>query len=68
MTLTELKNQIFSSGNINADWDSDRPGTIAQVESEGHFILATKVEENEISQEEMNDLISKLLDEYQSPA
>jgi hypothetical protein len=60
MKLSELKEQVFSSGNIDNETPDGQQGIIHQVQAEAEFILA----ESGTPEEEADTLMSKLMAEY----
>lgn len=66
MTVTELKQQIFWSGKINADWENDEIGTLHQIQAECEFIISEMLTAGEINASKGIKLMTDLMDSYNS--
>lgn len=64
ITLSEIKEQIFESGSIDADWENDELGTLHQVQAEAEFILSQKLTDGEITYSQAKQIMKDLLAEY----
>ena len=66
MTVTELKQQIFQSGKVNADWENDEAGTLYQIQAQGEFILSELLTKSDIDASQSTELMTKLMASYDS--
>lgn len=64
MTLTELEEQIFSSGMVDCDWENDEQGTLDQVQAVAECIISELLANGEITASQGLDLIAALMDSY----
>lgn len=64
MTLTELEEQIFSSGMVDCDWENDEQGTLDQVQAVAECIISELLAVGEITASQGLDLMAALMDSY----
>ncbi|BDA74382.1 hypothetical protein CAL7716_085480 [Calothrix sp. PCC 7716] len=63
MKLQELKEAIFSSGNVVSNPDQELD-FVHEVQAEGEFVLSEKLTQGEISYSESQSLMTKLIADY----
>lgn len=64
MKLAQLKEQIFSSGNIDNDTPDGEIGIIHQVQAEAEHILSEQLTAGNINYSETKSLMTKLMADY----
>lgn len=66
MTITEIKQRIYNSSSIDADWENDRTGTLHQIQAQAEYILSEELTAGRISYSESRSLLTKLMADYGS--